>query len=395
MKNNNEGSTNRTNTMQRGNLEEMVNVVVETEMKELTKNLRKELCDNLENMNNVFSTLFQDLKNDIVKIAEKVEHTDTTIGDAQRNIQELKKGLAGNSDREKISINQNNNKTMMKDKNNEESKNIRNKSNQVKKNGMNSQSEINKQQTNENNINRRNENIRQETRVPIDQGNLVNRNNAERIDMPNNIGNTYKETSRKRRQPRRGKKRDPIIIIGSSMVGHVHKFVGMKEEGSYRKCLSGAGIGEIMNEAIKAAEKAPNGTKLFIQGGGNSLKHLGADETVRRIRDGVKVIRDINPTIWVIVLSLTPRPREKAWFEKLRLETNTKLWNELDNLAKKEDMALSIIDMDPEMMSKDLYGQDGVHFSYEGNRVFGQLIVETVKWACKNDSPTDENRRDH
>ena len=35
-----------------------------------------------------------------------------------------------------------------------------------------------------------------------------------------------------------------------------------------------------MGEAVSAARQASDGTKFFIQGGGNSLKHIGVQNVV-------------------------------------------------------------------------------------------------------------------
>ena len=112
--------------------------------------------------------------------------------------------------------------------------------------------------------------------------------------------------------------RDSIVVIGSSMVRNINKVVGMKESGSFLRSIGGAGIKQIMGEAVLAANQASDGTKLFIQVGGNSLKHIRVQNIVRSIVDGVQDIYSANNRIAVSVLGLIPHPRENGLYGRAR-----------------------------------------------------------------------------
>ena len=73
-----------------------------------------------------------------------------------------------------------------------------------------------------------------------------------------------------------------------------------------------------MGEAVLAANQASDGTKLFIQVGGNSLKHIRVQNIVRSIVDGVQDIYSANNRIAVSVLGLIPHPRENGLYGRAR-----------------------------------------------------------------------------
>ena len=173
------------------------------------------------------------------------------------------------------------------------------------------------------------------------------------------------------------KSREKIIIVGSSMVRNVGKIVGMKDEGSYLRSIGGAGIKQVMSEAIVAAEAAKDKTVLFIQGGNNSLKCLGADETVRSIVEGVREANSKNKQVWIVILSLIPRPREDGRYERERQRTNEKLKEEIFRLFK-EGIKVTFTDIE-DSMNVNCFMKDGVHLNYEGNQVVGNIIIDVVK----------------
>ena len=167
-----------------------------------------------------------------------------------------------------------------------------------------------------------------------------------------------------------------IIVVGSSMVRNIGKVVCMKDEGSYVNSIEGAGIEQIMSEAVNAAESAGDDSVLFIQGGNNSLKVLGADRTVQSIVEGVREINGKNKKLWTVVLSLMPRPREDGRYERGRRRTNEILKEEIFKLFK-EGIRVTLADI--ECMSMRCFASDGVHLNYEGNRVVRNEIINVVK----------------
>ena len=190
---------------------------------------------------------------------------------------------------------------------------------------------------------------------------------------------------------RRGTGKDKVVIIGDSMIRNVDKMVGMKEEGSYRKCLSGAGVKQIVSEAIVASEKVTEDTRLFIQGGGNSLKTLGAGETVRSIVEGARQICKTNQKVWTIVLSVAPRPRENGRYESERLKTNEMLFHEIKKLHKEDGLKVTFMGMDP-CLNLDCFGSDGVHFNFEGNKAISRIIISVIKSRPRVNREEVQNR---
>ena len=128
-----------------------------------------------------------------------------------------------------------------------------------------------------------------------------------------------------------------------------------------------------MGEAVLAANQALDGTKLFIQEGGNSLKHIGVQNTVRSIVDGVQDIYSANNRIAVSVLGLIPCPRENGLYER----TNQCLREELGRLKEDEGIEVLFIDVD-KCMNLDCFGKDGVHLTWSGNTILGKIIVEVM-----------------
>ena len=142
------------------------------------------------------------------------------------------------------------------------------------------------------------------------------------------------------------------------------------------KSIGGAGIKQIMIEAVNAAESAGDDSVVFIQGGNNSLKFLGANRTVESIVEGVREINRKNKKLWTVVLSLMPRPREDGRYERGRLRTNEILKEEIFKVFK-EGITVTLTDI--ECMNIRCFASDGVHLNYEGNRVVGNVIINVVK----------------
>ena len=132
-----------------------------------------------------------------------------------------------------------------------------------------------------------------------------------------------------------------------------------------------------MGEAVLAAKQASVDTKFFIQGGGNSLKHIGVDNTVRSIVGGVRDMASANNRIVVSVFGLLPRPRENGQYERARLRTNECLRGELRRLKEEENIEVLFIDVE-KCLNLDCFGKDGVHFNRAGNTILGKFIVEVM-----------------
>ena len=77
-----------------------------------------------------------------------------------------------------------------------------------------------------------------------------------------------------------------------------------------------------MSKAVETSITATDKTLLFIEGGGNSLKCLGVEETMRSVVEGIRNINRENKNLWTVVLSMILRPRENWRYENRRLKTN-------------------------------------------------------------------------
>ena len=201
------------------------------------------------------------------------------------------------------------------------------------------------------------------------------------MDNTNKVGKQRAQGGK--RQVGNGRIKDKIVVIGSSMVRNVERNVSMKEKGSYSRSIRGAGIKEIMSEAVEAAIKTTEKTLLFIEGGGNSLKCLGVEETVRSVVEGVRDINRENKNLWTVVLSVIPRPRENWRYENARLEVNERLFEEVIRLHK-EGVKVTFMNLDPGM-NLECFAEDQVHFNDKGNRAMGKVIISVINRSAMID----------
>ena len=155
--------------------------------------------------------------------------------------------------------------------------------------------------------------------------------NREKISL-NTQRRRYEQGRGRQVEERRKQNREKLIVIGDSMVREVDKVVGMKEVGSFKKTLAGAGIKQIVSAAEDAAVKLVGEGSIFVQGGGNSLWALGPDKTVEAVMKGLDSITNKNRNCKVGFISILPRPRENAKYEDMRLYCNWKLQQEIEKM---------------------------------------------------------------
>ena len=172
--------------------------------------------------------------------------------------------------------------------------------------------------------------------------------------------------------------REKLIVIGSSMPRGVEKHIKMKEKGSYMRSISGAGIKQIMNEAVDAAGKAVGKTKIFICGGGNSLKFLGKDRTVRSVVEGLQSINEKNASVESVVMAICPRPREPPIFDQIRDETNLMLEEEVNKLAE-DGYKVKFVHVDHRLRYDVMFKRDGVHLNHDGLYELARLMLGEVE----------------
>ena len=177
------------------------------------------------------------------------------------------------------------------------------------------------------------------------------------------------------------RKKRSINIIGDSMVRHITKIVKCSNEGSGCIARGGAGIREIVMKSEETGKRIQDDGYLIIQGGGNSLKWLGIEATVKAIVDGVDKIEN-EKKLNVAVCSILPRPRESERYECMRNEVNRRLQEELctrkAEAMKKKKRSASFLDMDS-VLSPKMYRDDGVHFNSEGNAQFGKKVLTWIQ----------------
>ena len=183
-------------------------------------------------------------------------------------------------------------------------------------------------------------------------------------------------------QHKKKKARLTINIVGDSMVRNTTKIIKCSEEGSGCCTLRGAGIKQVMAKAVESAEQSKDGM-LVIEGGGNSLRALGVEETVASVINNIKKIKGKNKKLKIAVVSILPRPRENKAYEKMRTEANKRLQSRLcmlkaDIMKNKEEGDVSFLDMDL-ILTESMFCQDGVHFNTEGDVRLGRRILQWIK----------------
>lgn len=174
----------------------------------------------------------------------------------------------------------------------------------------------------------------------------------------------------------------PILVIGDSMVKNVRKHVTMREEGSALKSLRGKGIEEVANEARASIDTISEGM-LVLQGGGNSLRNLGPDQTARKILECVKELKSRKKRVRVAVVGVLKRPRENQGYEEMRREANRKIQKgvlkmKIDIGKSHEDYGVSFLDLDGDL-PQQAYGRDGVHLNQKGEGVMCNRFLEWIR----------------
>ena len=173
-----------------------------------------------------------------------------------------------------------------------------------------------------------------------------------------------------------------INIIGDSMIRQITRIIKCSEPNSGCVSKGGAGIKEIMTNATEINRKVCGDGYMILQGGGNSLKWLGVEETAKSILEGVDTIQNENKRLNIAVCSILPRPKENESYERMRRETNKRIQQGLcirkaiATRAKEE--AASFLDMDS-LLRPDMYREDGVHLNAEGNEQIGKKALAWLK----------------
>lgn len=175
-------------------------------------------------------------------------------------------------------------------------------------------------------------------------------------------------------------KRSPIRIIGDSMVRHTPAHVKCSLPGSGCTSLPGARIFDVKEKVKEVASKMEDGL-LIIQGGGNDLKKIGVEETVKEVVDAVKAAE--RKKMSVAVVGVLRRPREDVTYERMRRATNKRIFEEVTRMKvkwmKEKSGNVSFLDLDRTLDDDRLFARDGVHLTVDGNARMGRRLREWVK----------------
>ena len=180
--------------------------------------------------------------------------------------------------------------------------------------------------------------------------------------------------------PPKRKARMPIVCVGDSMVKNANRHMAMRGEDSHLVSLSGKGIEDIAQVARERMRGLEEGM-LILQGGGNGLRQLGPEQTVRKVMECVREVKK-ERKVRVAVVGVLGRPRETRGYEELRRETNRLLQEEVVKMKiecsrREGDFGVSFLDLDG-ALPPVVYGRDGVHLSREGEKKMCKRFLEWV-----------------
>ena len=178
-------------------------------------------------------------------------------------------------------------------------------------------------------------------------------------------------------------KKPSIKIIGDSMIKNITRIVKCDKEGSGCFSKRGAGIKEIMLKVKEECSSAAEGSLIVVQGGGNSLKHIGVEDTVNSLVECIKEVRNNRKDLNIAVASILPRPCESGQYDNWRKKVNVEVQKQvcqmsLEAVKAKEGCGVAFLDMDC-VMNPQKFARDGVHLNQEGEQCVGSRILTWIK----------------
>ncbi|KAG0718294.1 hypothetical protein GWK47_052703 [Chionoecetes opilio] len=102
----------------------------------------------------------------------------------------------------------------------------------------------------------------------------------------------------------------------------------MRDQKSVLVSLSGKGMEDVVKEVREQVKGVQEGM-VIMQGGGNSLRRLGPEQTVGKVMECLKDIKKDRKKVRVAVVGIMRRPRENAEYEEIRRDTNKRLQEEV------------------------------------------------------------------
>ena len=180
----------------------------------------------------------------------------------------------------------------------------------------------------------------------------------------------------------RSRKKKCIKIVGDSMMKNISRIVRCDKKGSGCFSKRSAGIKEIAEKATEEALCAEDGSLVVIQGGGNSLKHIGVKETISSIVNYMKRVQCERKDLKIAAASNMPHPCENSHYEVWRKAVNVELQKEVCRIsmeiAQKETGRVSFLDMNF-VLDPQLFARDAVHLNTEGEARVGKRILTWLK----------------
>ncbi|KAG0720429.1 hypothetical protein GWK47_048534 [Chionoecetes opilio] len=172
------------------------------------------------------------------------------------------------------------------------------------------------------------------------------------------------------------------------MVQNVRRQVAMRDQKSVLVSLSGKGMEDVVKEVREQVNGVQEGM-VIMQGGGNSLRRLGPEQTVGKVMECLKDIKD-RKKVRVAVVGIMRRPRENAGYEEMRRDTNKRLQEEVVKIKAEcskdlRDYGVSFIDLDG-ALPQEIFEGDGVHLNWEGERrMCGRMLewIRATERLCK------------
>ena len=182
-----------------------------------------------------------------------------------------------------------------------------------------------------------------------------------------------------------GRRKVPIAVVGDSMIYRMSQYVKCNMQGSSFSSMSGAGLEEITNQ-VKIETRAMDEGLVVIQGGGNSLRRLGVQETARQLIGCVEDVKRDRKGVRVAVVGVIARPKENARYEQMRKDVNRRVheWimsRRLETANDRKEAGVSFIDPDLFLREQSFF-RDGVHLNDEGSAALGRRVRQWISGSA-------------
>lgn len=122
-----------------------------------------------------------------------------------------------------------------------------------------------------------------------------------------------------------GKAMWPIVCVRDSMLKNAQTYGHEGRKSKQLVSLSGIGMGSIVQEARESMRGLKEGM-LILQGGGNSLRQLGPEQTTKKVMECGKQVKK---KVREAVVGVLGWPKEAEGYEEIRRETNRLLQQEV------------------------------------------------------------------